>query len=186
MSYRTAARRFDDYGGTPTNLVCPRGHGTLAEKEVAPGLTLAYCADCGGVFASRGAFFRLRNVEEPDVALFTEWLSALGPHPEPGARARCPVCAEPMDRMVALEKVEGISLDTCFHHGVWFDGGELEAARAHETLIPSAMTKVEEARLVKLLRPTSTTLPNLRVSQVPTHRAEHGFLWWLLHVFDSE
>ncbi len=190
-SYRTPGQRFGEYGGTPTNLVCPRGHGVLTEKEVAPALALAYCPECGGVFASRGAFFRLRNVEEADVALFTSWLSALSPHPEPAARARCPSCAEPMDRMVVLEQAEGIALDTCFAHGVWFDGGELEAARAHDTVIPAALTKVEEARMMKLLGPPSTSaslsLPYLLPMELlPHHRPEHGLLWFLLHLFDLE
>ena len=189
MDYRTPGHRFGEYGGNATGLVCPRGHGMLAEKEVAPGLTLAYCTDCGGVFASRGAFFRLRNVEEPDVALFTSWLSELTPHPEPAARARCPICAEAMDRMSALQQHEGLALDICFAHGVWFDGGELEAARAHDTVIPAALTRVEEARLLKLLRPApspSLALPHLRVTQLPVVTAEHGLLWWLLHLFTRE
>ena len=161
----------------------------LAETEAAPKLTLAFCPECGGVFASRGAFFRLRNLDEQDVFVFTSWLSGLTPHAEPTSRARCPSCGEAMDRMTALERNEGIALDTCFAHGVWFDGGELEAARAHDTVIPAALTRVEEARLLKLLRPAtspSLALPHLRVTQLPVVTAEHGLLWWLLHLFTRE
>ncbi len=191
MNYRTPGQRFGQHGGNPTHLVCPRGHGMLAEKEVAPGLTLAFCSECGGVFAPRGAFFRLRNVEEHDVAVFTAWLSELTPHPEPAGRARCPSCAEPMDRMTALQRDEGIALDTCFTHGIWFDGGELEAARAHETVIPHPLSKVDEARLMGLLHgPAPSTLdtlslPHVRVRQLPADQAEHGFLWWLLDLFSD-
>jgi len=185
LNYRTPGQRFGDYGGEPTTLVCPRGHGVLAAKEVAPELTLAYCTECGGVFATRGAFFRLRNVVEPQVAIFTEWLSALSPHPEPTTRARCPVCAEPMDRMSTLETQEGLSLDICFQHGIWFDGAELEAARAHDTKIPDVRTKEEDARLMQLLRPKGATLPHLRVAGAPKPKDEHGLLWWLQDVFEK-
>ena len=44
----------------------------------------------------------------------------------PGKRA-CPACAVAMVRDV----VEGVSIDCCVAHGIWFDPGELEATLAH-------------------------------------------------------
>jgi hypothetical protein len=44
----------------------------------------------------------------------------------PGSR-RCPACAAPL----AIEQIEGVTVDRCPAHGVWFDPAELEAALQH-------------------------------------------------------
>jgi Zn-finger nucleic acid-binding protein len=45
---------------------------------------------------------------------------------KPGDRA-CPICATPM----IVELLEGVTIDRCATHGVWFDDTELQAALVH-------------------------------------------------------
>jgi Zn-finger nucleic acid-binding protein len=50
---------------------------------------------------------------------------------EPGARP-CPVCTTPL----RVGEVEGVAVDRCADHGVWFEGGELQHALANSARPP--------------------------------------------------
>jgi Zn-finger nucleic acid-binding protein len=186
VDYRTAARRFGDLDGRATTLRCPRGHGYLLERDVAHGLSLSYCGDCGGVFASRGAFLRVRNWEDHEVEEFATWLRGLLiAAVDPKERASCPECGAPMDRMTKVERDEGIAIDTCREHGVWFDGGELEAGRAHEPLPNPKATVVTTGGATGRLGP-----PDLKRVTAPAPggqaQADEGFVRWLLRLFGND
>lgn len=97
-------------------LTCP------ACREIA----LAYagerwaCPSCAGSYVENAAL----------VAMIADVASAPYELPdaqgEPGARA-CPICAERM----LVEPLEGVTIDRCAAHGVWFDARELAAALEH-------------------------------------------------------
>jgi Zn-finger nucleic acid-binding protein len=75
------------------------------------------CEKCTGVFVENGALVELMNEmrEEP-----WELPPAEG---APGERV-CPVCAAAM----TSERLDGIELDRCPPHGLWFDRDELAAS----------------------------------------------------------
>jgi len=75
------------------------------------------CETCSGVFVENAALVELMNEmrDEP-----WELPPAEG---APGERA-CPVCAIAM----TAERFEGIELDRCPPHGLWFDRDELAAS----------------------------------------------------------
>ncbi len=52
----------------------------------------------------------------------------------PGAR-HCPLCESAM----IVEKLEGVTIDRCAPHGVWFDDTELQSALGHASAPPSGL-----------------------------------------------
>lgn len=78
------------------------------------------CDDCDGLFVENGAL----------EALVTEMSGQPWQLPPvsgaPGGR-RCPACASAL----AVEPLEGETVDRCAEHGVWFDRAELEGALQH-------------------------------------------------------
>jgi Zn-finger nucleic acid-binding protein len=55
------------------------------------------------------------------------------PEGSPGRR-RCPACAAAL----GVEQIEGVTVDRCAEHGVWFDPTELEAALQHAAGVDAA------------------------------------------------
>ncbi len=78
------------------------------------------CEGCRGVFVQTAA------VE----ALVGDMIGAVWQMPAPvgtpGTRT-CPICAQAL----ATETLEGVTVDRCAGHGVWFDPAELEAVLQH-------------------------------------------------------
>jgi Zn-finger nucleic acid-binding protein len=75
------------------------------------------CASCDGAFVENPALEQMMG--EMRKAPW-ELPEAAG---EAGARA-CPACAEAM----VVQHLEGVEVDRCAAHGVWFDAGELAIA----------------------------------------------------------
>ncbi|MEZ4402593.1 MAG: zf-TFIIB domain-containing protein [Kofleriaceae bacterium] len=78
------------------------------------------CARCAGCFVEDAAL----------VAMVTAMASApwdLPPVAGPPGLRPCPVCATAM----MTERLEGVAIDRCAAHGVWFDDAELQAALLH-------------------------------------------------------
>lgn len=112
----------------------PRVHTIFvsAYKERTPScpacrqIALAYagdrwaCPSCAGSFVENAAF----------VAMVVDIAST--PYELPAAQGtrgerECPICAERM----LVEPLEGVTIDRCATHGVWFDARELAAALEH-------------------------------------------------------
>ncbi len=78
------------------------------------------CDDCDGLFVENAAL----------EALVGEMAGGPWQLPPasgvPGSR-RCPACEAPL----SIEQIEGVTVDRCAAHGVWFDPAELEAALQH-------------------------------------------------------
>ena len=101
-------------------------HKDLALDCPACGSPLGYqgdrwaCASCHGLFVENEAL----------VAMVREMALAPWDLPriagKPGERA-CPICETPM----VVEQLEGVMIDRCDVHGVWFDEHELEQALHH-------------------------------------------------------
>lgn len=98
---------------------------------VCEGGALAYhgdrwaCTTCGGSFVENAA---LRGMIEDITGRPWELPEAAGTI---GARA-CPLCGV---KMIA-EDVEGVPIDRCADHGVWFDARELAAVLEHAGTAP--------------------------------------------------
>jgi ribosomal protein L37AE/L43A len=52
----------------------------------------------------------------------------------PGTR-HCPLCEQAM----IVEKLEGVTIDRCAPHGVWFDDAELQSALGHASAAPAGL-----------------------------------------------
>ncbi|HEY5922021.1 MAG TPA: zf-TFIIB domain-containing protein [Kofleriaceae bacterium] len=77
------------------------------------------CAQCTGTFVQNAAF------EAMAMDISHELFQLPPPAGSPGARA-CPVCTEAM----LADQLDGVELDRCAAHGIWFDANELSAALA--------------------------------------------------------
>ena len=102
---------------------CPRCNYPLAILEYEK-IEIDYCLSCQGVWLDRGELeLIVASVDEIPLA------------PDKGAREkplRCPHCGKKMEK-VQGGKDQRILLDRCKNgHGLWFDGGELEAILRHE------------------------------------------------------
>jgi Zn-finger nucleic acid-binding protein len=78
------------------------------------------CAQCTGTFVQNAAFEAMAM----DIAKAFFQLPA--PTGTVGPRG-CPVCVEPM----VVEQLEGVAIDRCSAHGIWFDANELTVALEH-------------------------------------------------------
>ncbi|MEO8699258.1 MAG: zf-TFIIB domain-containing protein [Kofleriaceae bacterium] len=80
------------------------------------------CESCTGVFVENA----------PLIAMVSEMTRQLWALPaaigSAGPRA-CPIC----QKALGVELLEGVTIDRCLTHGVWFDQAELGAALAHVT-----------------------------------------------------
>jgi hypothetical protein len=96
--------------------------------------TLAYqgdrwaCTGCAGLFVESEAL----------VAMIREMALVPWEMPvvtgSPGER-RCPICSTAMQ----VELLEGVAIDRCASHGVWFDDHELEATLHHASAPPTGL-----------------------------------------------
>jgi hypothetical protein len=110
-------------------LACPtRGCGGSALRfEVSRWV----CHGCEGLFVENAALEALigemgsRPWELPPAA------------GAPGER-RCPACAATL----TVEQLEGVTVDRCAEHGVWFDKAELEAALQHAVGVDGSSEQV--------------------------------------------
>jgi Zn-finger nucleic acid-binding protein len=119
----------------------PRAHTLFvsAHKNVklecpACRLALAYQGDRWGCQKCRGLYVE----NEALVAMVREMALAPWELPassgKPGERA-CPICKTPM----RTELLEGVTVDRCDIHGVWFDEHELEQALHHSSPPPPGL-----------------------------------------------
>jgi Zn-finger nucleic acid-binding protein len=104
-------------------LVCPACNVSLAYQ----GDRWA-CTTCQGLFVENEALVALVR----EMALSPWELPAASG--KPGERA-CPICKTPL----VVERLEGVAIDRCDVHGVWFDEHELEQALHHAGTPPSGV-----------------------------------------------
>ena len=127
--------------GPVAGVSCPRCSGGLglAGLEVQLGDEVMILADCA---ACRGVFFRPGELEKfLETAQSVEMVGELPVLGELEARIAampraeetsgrhyigCPVCKMVMLRTI-FGRESGVVIDSCRDHGVWLDGGELEA-----------------------------------------------------------
>jgi len=97
---------------------------------LAGGFFIERCGRCLGLFFDPGELERVldvsaQNVHEVDrqrldVMIAEEYRDVR----EPVTYIKCPVCHTLMNRRIFGAK-SGVIVDSCRHHGVWLDGGEL-------------------------------------------------------------
>lgn len=100
----TCAARLRGFGG---------GGGTLAE-----------CGACGGQFVEHALLADLLERREHFRTVPRALPTRRNPAADPVHYLACPVCRTRMNRN-NFGGTSGIVVDTCPHHGVWFDAGEL-------------------------------------------------------------
>lgn len=91
-------------------------------------IEIDYCASCFGVWLDRGELELLLNSSQ-DIKLNADITSGERP-------LKCPRCRKRMEK-VRGHSEHGVILDRCKSgHGLWFDGGELEAFLKGEKIGP--------------------------------------------------
>ncbi len=80
------------------------------------------CTECLGVFVEDAALATMVAAMTSDPWELPELTGAAG-------QRACPICAAKM----IVEPLEGVTVDRCAGHGVWFDPHELASALAHTT-----------------------------------------------------
>jgi Zn-finger nucleic acid-binding protein len=141
---------------------CPRcGH----DLELMAGARA--CKACHGVWVSEPEIerrLRERCRTDPGPLVFAEGSGPVLP---------CPVCWDPM----APRSLEGVAVDRCDKHGVWFDVDELEQAmRAAQARMPAPPPRV----LAAPPRPAPPTPPATRVQR--DRADDRGSAWDVLEV----
>jgi ribosomal protein S27AE len=102
---------------------------------VCPGRELAFlgdryaCEQCHGVLVENAALEELVHEMTSEPWQMPAMAGAPGPR-------TCPVCAA----VLGVESLEGVSIDRCAHHGVWFDTQELEGLLQHAGTPPGGIT----------------------------------------------
>lgn len=103
----------------------PKGRGTCpvddTPLERMPELDVARCPTCAGHFVGP----RHPSTSPELLALDRAERRSLGRRPYLG----CPICGQQMARS-NFQRVSGILIDRCPHHGTWFDPGEIRAVAA--------------------------------------------------------
>jgi Zn-finger nucleic acid-binding protein len=98
--------------------------------EAPIGARVLACMSCGGVWMDGAAYKKMASQIESEVVDVAELAStradrAGAPIPQDSANA-CPDCSGSLLRTMR----NGVTLDVCKDHGVWFDRGELQAIAA--------------------------------------------------------
>ena len=127
--YRTSQRppeiRTEAQSG-PSAHVCPRCKVQLF-YGTKRGVTVHASGACGGAFLDAKQVGVLYEASEASgvAAELGEMASVAATH-RPALRDRiaCPICAREMNR----ERTNGLTIDRCVEHGIWFDAGELRRA----------------------------------------------------------
>jgi Zn-finger nucleic acid-binding protein len=154
---------------------CPRcGH----DLEPTPG-ALA-CKACHGVWVSEAEIerrLRERCRTDPGPLIFADG---------PGPVLPCPVCWDPM----APRSLEGVTVDRCSKHGVWFDADELERTmRAAQARLPPRVLTADGpprpragASAPVSRRPAAPAPPETRSSRDDDGAGSRGSAWDVLEV----
>jgi Zn-finger nucleic acid-binding protein len=99
-------------------MKCPRCKKPLVILELDK-VEVDYCLACRGIWFDSGELELLTGLPSG--------ISLVADHVLKEAALRCPVCAQKMEK-VRNDENGPILLDRCKKgHGLWFDGGELEA-----------------------------------------------------------
>ena len=109
-----------------TSFPCPRCSSEVMRSARFRELEADECDRCGGLFLASAMLDRL--VSQRDHAARLHLALPVRPrHLESVVRyLACPVCQKGMNRK-QFGRVSGVVVDACKDHGVWFDGGELQA-----------------------------------------------------------
>jgi Zn-finger nucleic acid-binding protein len=110
----------------PSTLPCPRCGDEAMHAVRYKDLEADECPRCDGLFLGPAVLDRLVSQRDHAARLHLA-LPARPRHVEREVRyLRCPVCRNGMNRK-QFGRISGVVVDTCKQHGVWFDGGELQA-----------------------------------------------------------
>lgn len=132
--------------------------------------TLAECGACGGQFIEHALLADLLERREHFRSVPRALPPRRNPAEAPVRYLACPVCRTRMNRNNFGGR-SGIVVDTCPHHGVWFDAGELprilefvqagglERARERERLERLERTRKEHLAALPGPRPASAVDP---------------------------
>ena len=81
------------------------------------------CDQCGGTLVSGAELLELLSAFDTKQTRTLEW-----PRVDHPSRRRCPCC----EAMMVGGRMEGVPIERCVEHGVWFDHGELAKVIAPE------------------------------------------------------
>ncbi|MBE9607807.1 hypothetical protein [Chitinilyticum piscinae] len=113
-----------------SGMFCPAGHGELEQWLFAlgNGITAARCPQCFGMFMRRNAVDgMLYRMSEQVILMQRGRLERIRRHMIPQGQTQrrpCPVCQRLLVQSDYMETCP-VQLETCAHHGVWLDNGEL-------------------------------------------------------------
>lgn len=113
---------------------CPRCRVELVESRGAR-IAAHACPECGGVWLAASLAERLRDALESgrEIGLCglardageSAAATARGNATTDGRGIPCAICRAPMGREILPRA--GLAIDTCIHHGTWYDRGELQS-----------------------------------------------------------
>ncbi len=130
VDLRTVHRSITSTAASDRN--CPRCETLMESIDLGldGGFFIERCARCLGLFFDPGELEHVLNVsaqnvhevdrERLDVMIEEEYADT----PRQVKYIKCPVCSTLMNRRIFGAK-SGVIVDSCRHHGVWLDGGEL-------------------------------------------------------------
>ena len=148
----------------PSEQKCPGCDAPLRAFGASSG-RLSECTRCGGQFVEHALLQELLERRELYRVVTRAPLPRENPLDKPVVYLACPSCAKLMNRN-NFGGTSGIVVDTCPHHGVWFDPGELprilafvQAGGLERARTRSAQERKERERTERI------TLTELRASE---------------------
>jgi Zn-finger nucleic acid-binding protein len=118
-------------------MKCPHCSNVLITLEFA-GFEIDRCFKCHGIWLDSGELEYLLGPETGN-----EYMKSMKSAHSDERQKKCPICSVKMAQMVIGK--QGILLDMCRDHGIWFDAGELEK-------ILSESPQENSGRLIYLLQ----------------------------------
>lgn len=106
---------------------CPRCGGSFQELRTALGHRFERCSSCRGNWVETLTLHEMFHRLKPGNGI-----PVMDHREDRDEPLRCPTCTRPM----AKRRMHKLDLDECGHHGVWFDGDELEQTLYHYALSP--------------------------------------------------
>lgn len=114
-----------DDAAVRTELACPRCQTHLHARKYAE-LDVDECDSCGGLFLAPTMLDRIVHEHDRPTGVRLALPRRKRRNETEVQYVRCPRCDVTMNRRM-FGRISGVVVDICRDHGVWFDGGELDA-----------------------------------------------------------
>jgi len=183
MNFHASGFNLSD---TLSDRICPHCNDKLETIKMPSieNLFIERCNQCFGLFFDKGELDLIlkksvTNVNEVNFKLIKninkDWFESK----TPVKYIKCPVCNEFMDRHLFAKK-SGVVIDTCRHHGIWLENGEItqlmEWKKAGGEILSSKIEKEAKKRVIKEQSKSVSSSTSVWTSRVDSKQEFNSYL----------